>query len=211
MIIFDLDGTLADTLPDVAAAINAARKEMNRPPLSPDQIRKAIGPGKDDFLRAVFPDTERPDEGLFLNLFRSHYWDHCLDNTALFPGMDTVLESLDCPLAVASNKPRRFIEKILEGLNIIGKFQTRLSADDVEEAKPHPEMILRILRIHGVNPERSLMVGDTDKDILAGQRAGTQVCAVRYGYGSLEMIRLLEPDYLIETPMDLLKTASVSN
>jgi len=205
-IIFDLDGTLADTAPDVLAGVNRALDKMGARPITLDQVKRAIGPGKEEFIRMVFPDTGKHDVKTFLTTFREIYWDHCLDQTKLFVGMDRVLEKLkDRTLGVASNKPRSFTEKILEGLGIRNLFDEVVGPEDVTHTKPHPEMIVRILERVGGKPSRTLFVGDTDKDMLAGRGAGVRVCGVRYGYGILEEIELQRPDFLVDLPLELLE------
>jgi phosphoglycolate phosphatase len=205
-ILFDLDGTLADTLPDVANCVNRALEEMDHPPLSMEQVRKAVGPGKDEFIRAIFPDIENPDGKTFLTKFRKVYWDHCLDKTRLFPGMDDVLSRLkDRNLGVASNKPKVYSERILDGLGVRDCFADVLGPEDVVHAKPHPEMIIKFLNRIGGKPSKTVLIGDTDKDILAGRGAGVGVCGVSYGYGEIEKIEQLNPDFLIDTPKELLE------
>ena len=208
-VVFDLDGTLADTMPDVAYGVNHALREMGFPHISFEQVKKAIGPGRDEFIRAIFPGEKNPDTKTFLSIFREIYWDHCLEKTRLFSGMkDVLLDLRNLNLGVASNKPRIFTEKILDGLGIRSYFNEVMGPEDVTYAKPHPEMIIKIMeRVEG-EPSRTLFVGDTDKDILAGQNAGVGVCGVRYGYGEVEDIELLKPDYLIRIPAELVEVVN---
>jgi len=205
-IVFDLDGTLADTMPDVAYGVNQALGRMGFPPISFEQVKKAIGPGRDEFIKTIFPGEVNPDAKTFLSIFREIYWEHCLENTKLFEGMGGVLSDFrNLNLGVASNKPKIFTEKILDGLGIRPIFNEVMGPEDVTHAKPHPEMIIKIMeRVEG-EPSRTLFIGDTDKDILAGQKAGVGVCGVRYGYGAVEDIEQLKPDYLIRFPAELVE------
>ena len=204
-VIFDLDGTLADTLQDVGNAINESLRHLGFPPLSIEQIRKAIGPGKDTFIQRIFPDVENPDYSSFIRYFREVYWDHCLDRTRLFDGIISVLERLkDCGLGVASNKPRRFSEKILQGLGVRDRFQTVLGPEDVKHSKPHPEMVTKAIEVLGGRPSKTLFVGDTDHDMLAGRDAGVRICAVRYGYGEWESLRRQKPDFIANSPAEVI-------
>ncbi len=205
-IIFDLDGTLADTAPDVLRAVNRALEKMGVQPISFDQVKRAIGPGKEEFLRTVFPEAGEHGLRMFLTTFREIYWEHCLDRTKLFPEMNTVLERVkDRTLGVATNKPKAFTEKILGGLGVRDLFGEVVGPEDVTHTKPHPEMIVRILERLGGNPSRTVLVGDTDKDVLAGRGAGVRVCGVRYGYGTAEEIALQKPDFLVDVPLELLE------
>jgi phosphoglycolate phosphatase len=203
--VFDLDGTLVDTLPDVAFGVNKALEQMGHSPLSLEQVKKAVGPGKDEFIRAIFPGVQNPEGKMFLSLFREIYWEHCLDETRLFSGMGNVLIRLENrKLGVASNKPRTYTEKILEGLGIRSRFDDVLGPEDVVHAKPHPEMIIKLMeRVDGI-PSQTLLVGDTDMDILAGRGAGIGVCGVRYGYGRVADMERLYPDFFIDSPEELL-------
>lgn len=204
-VIFDLDGTLADTAPDVLEGVNHALDRLGFPPISLERVKQAIGPGREAFVQAVFPDGADPDMEAFIDTFRGHYWDHCLDRTTLFPGMEAVLLALeDRTLAVASNKPRRFTEKILEGLGIRKRFDDVVGPEDVARPKPCPDMILKILDGVGDEPARVLFVGDTDKDMVAGRGAGVTLCGVRYGYGVSEDLERENPDFLVDRPLELL-------
>ena len=205
-IIFDLDGTLADTIHDVASGVNEALLRMDFPSISLEQVKKAVGPGKDEFIRMIFPNVENPDTKSFLSIFREIYWDHCLDQTSLFEGMDDVLTLLrGRKLGVASNKPKAFSEKILKGLGVRNLFEEVMGPEDVIHAKPHPEMIFKFIERVGGKPAKTLLIGDTDKDMLAGRGAGVGVCGVRYGYGRIEDIERQNPDFMIESPVEILE------
>jgi HAD superfamily hydrolase (TIGR01549 family) len=179
---------------------------MGFPPISLEQVKKAVGPGKDEFIRMIFPDVKNPDTKKFLSIFREIYWDHCLDQTSFFDGMDGVLARLqDRKLGVASNKPKAFSERILEGLGVRYLFEEVMGPEDVVHAKPHPEMIVKLLELVGGQPANTLLIGDTDMDMLAGRGAGVGVCGVRYGYGRVEDIERQNPDFMIESPAELLE------
>ena len=205
-IIFDLDGTLANTLPDVRNNINRALEEMGQSVLSEEQTRSAIGPGSEQFLDAVLPESDNLKKQEFLSRFRNHYWNHCLDLTRLFPGMDAVIQSLsDYHLAVATNKPRKTSEKILDGLGVRNAFDTIVGPEDVRHVKPHPEMIINIITRLDGTPSQTLFIGDTDKDMLAGRGAGVALCGAEYGYGDKDALKKQNPDYMIREPKDLLE------
>lgn len=205
-IIFDLDGTLMDTAQDVLKAINHALRLLGRDPADLDQVKRAIGPDKDTFLDAVLPGASSESMDRFISLFREFYWDHCLDQTRLFPGMERVLEGLEGKiLAVATNKPRKYSVKILEGRHILDRFQCVVGPEDVNHPKPHPEMIVTIMKFVKASPARTLIVGDTEQDMRAGRGAGVGLCCVRYGYGNLDRILQINPEYCIERPEEILE------
>jgi phosphoglycolate phosphatase len=204
-IIFDLDGTLVDTAPDVREGINGALEKMGLLPISMDRAKRAIGPGRDEFFRVIFQDVENPDVDTFIARFREIYWDHCLDRTKFFPGMDDVLNRLDGrTLVVASNKPKVFTEKILKGLGIRDRFAHVLGPEDVAHPKPHPEMVVKALSLAGGKPSKAMMVGDTANDLKAGRGAGVGLCGARYGYGNTEDLERMRPDFLIDFPLELM-------
>ena len=204
-VIFDLDGTLADTAVDVQNGVNHALDEMGYSPLPINQVMQAIGPGKEEFVKIIFPEEDNPDMKSFLEIFRQNYWDHCLDQTKLFPGIYEVIKEINGrKLAVASNKPKKYTEKILDGLGIKSFFNRVVGPEDVKRPKPYPDMILKVLELIGSSHQNTLFVGDTDKDMRAGKDAGVKLCGVRYGYGSSEDIVRLNPDYMIDCPEELL-------
>ena len=112
-ILFDLDGTLADTLQDVGDAINHALYRMGRPAMPPERIRRAVGPGREAFIQQVFPGVKNPDYEAFIGLFRAFYWDHCLDRTRLFEGMGEIR-------SIRVNRPVRAGDVILHNFLGIG-------------------------------------------------------------------------------------------
>jgi len=203
-LIFDLDGTLVHTFPDVAIAVNAGRARMDCAPLSDREIEKAIGPGKQAFLDALLPGASSADQSIFLGHFRDHYTAHCLDNTRLYNGIEAVLDSAEgCRLAVATNKPRATSTKILDGLGVLHRFELLLGPDDVAQAKPHPEMIQKILSRFSVAPESAVMIGDTANDMRAGSAAGTATAAAFWGYGHRDELKTHQPDFPLEAPVDI--------
>jgi len=205
MVVFDLDGTIADTFPDVSQSINHAVEKMGIEPLGNDALKKAIGPGGDEFIRAVLPEERLHEKHEFLSHFRAFYDQHCLDMTRPFPGIPGVLSSLSsCRLAVATNKPARHARMILEGLNLLGYFSALCTPDNGVSAKPDPEMIVAVMERFGTEPGRTLLVGDTERDIRAGREAGAAVCGVTYGYGKSQRLENLYPDFLIDSPVKLL-------
>jgi len=204
-LIFDLDGTLADTLSDLHNAINEALRQIDRPEVSRQYTQKAVGPGKAAFLKAVLPEGDDNIEVQFLECFRKIYWDNCLKETSLYPGIDRVLNRFsDRKLAVATNKPRHFSEKILSGLGVLSFFQLIVGPDDVTHAKPHPEMLFKILNNTDSQPSSTLFIGDTVEDMKAGKSAGLKFCRAPYGYGSRFHLEEIQPECSIFRPVDLM-------
>jgi 2-phosphoglycolate phosphatase len=206
ILIFDFDGTLMDTARDVYKSCNYALLKMNLKPVTFKQVKNAIGPGVPNFtLRNLGKENlHRVDE--FLSNFRAHYENHILDETTSFPGIDELLHSLDGQkLAVASNKPTRHVKNILKGLNLLSHFDLLVGPEDVSKSKPDPEMVHFIMNSFRGSTESTIIIGDTDNDILAGKAAGVATCAVTWGYGALYRLEELAPDYMISQPLELLQ------
>jgi len=204
-LIFDFDGTLVDTASDVITSINFALDKIGLNIISKVQVKKCIGPGKDEFLEAILGKDFEKYEEEFIVLFREYYWNHCLDTTTLYSGIDDILRKCkNKNISVASNKPRCFIEKILEGLSALDFFDVIIGAEDVLQVKPHPEMVEKIIEQTGSLRKDILIVGDTDNDIIAGHKAGVSTCGVSYGYGNKSLIEKHRPHFMIDKPLDLL-------
>lgn len=204
-IIFDLDGTLLDTVQDVHFCSNAALREMGLPPISLAQAKRSIGPGSDTFSRITLGEEHMHRFGEFIKIYRKYYRDKCIDKTRPFPGIIEVLQQLqDTNLLVATNKPLKYTNVILENLQLMHYFKSVLGPEDVAHPKPEPDMILLGLQRVGDIPERTLMVGDTDNDIAAARAANVISCAACWGYGDAESLKNAKPDFFSETPASLL-------
>lgn len=205
-LIFDLDGTLADTIEDVTRAINHAMKKMDLPEKTPDEIRFAIGPGQAEFMNYLFTKdvVDKIDSEQFISLFRDYYWKNSVVNTTLFPGIMDILDTFkEKHLTVASNKPKPFVLKILEELAVKDRFELIFCPEDVTSPKPHPEMIVKTMKHIGSSPQNTLMIGDTDKDIAAGRGAGVVTCGVAYGYGDNQKLMDQNPDHFIQSAIEI--------
>jgi len=204
-IIFDLDGTLADTAEDVRYCANITLREMGLSEINLEQAKRAIGPGPDNFARITLPLDRQDLYPEFIQRFRAYYAQHYLRQTRLFPGVPELLERLNGhKLVVATNKPLGFSRQILTGLGILQRFQLVIGPEEVTQLKPHPEMIEKAIERVGGTKEKTLMVGDTDNDVRSAKAAGVKICAVTYGYSPAEVLRQEKPDYMIDHPRQLL-------
>jgi len=204
LIIFDLDGTLLDTAPDVLTCANRALEQLNLPLLDLRTIKKAIGPGTDNFIRFTLGDQQHLVEE-FYRLFRECYREKCVDETRPYPGIVELLNRLDrVKLAIATNKPLVYTEHILERLDLTRHFDLVAGPELVKNVKPHPEMIFYTLQKLNVKPQHTILVGDTDNDILSARAAGIVSCAVGWGYMPLSDLKKLQPQYVVESPEELL-------
>ena len=207
LVLFDLDGTLADTAADVHNSMNLLRKEMGMPAISIAQAKKSIGPGPDLFVRCLTDYREELDLREMIRRFREIYFNNLLNTTQLFSGIHEVLKELfdrDISLMVVTNKPGRFARRIVEELDVAPYFDEVISADDVKRRKPAPEPIIKAMELAGISPDKTLMVGDTEYDIRSANNAGVDVCAAGFGYSPEETLRDLKPTYFVDHPLEIL-------
>ncbi len=199
LIIFDLDGTIADTVKDVQFSMNVLRTELDLPPLSLHDTKKCIGPGSGLFVKYITPDKKNIKHNL--KKFSQIYSQHLLEKTVLFPGIKTTIQRLyqaGRKLAVVTNEPGLESRFILKGLKIDHYFLTILGPEDVKNQKPARDSILMAIDMAGVNSTETWMVVDTEYDINAARAAHEYVCAVEYGYTSAKELKQLNPDFLVD-------------
>jgi phosphoglycolate phosphatase len=199
LIVFDLDGTLADTLPDLAAAANFACRRLGLPEHSPAAIRNMIGGGERKLIeRLVGPAAQDRVEDC-LKLYLDHYTRHNGELTRLYPGIPETLARLaGRNLAVLSNKLQRLTQQALEAIDLARFFVAIRGGGEGIPLKPAPDHLLALTADLGVRPARTLMVGDKPADIRAGQEAGACTAAVTYGYGDSDSLRAASPDFLLQ-------------
>ncbi len=199
LVIFDLDGTLADTGQDLANAVNYARFRLNLEPLEDRLIYSHVGRGTEYLIRSSLPEKCQHRFREAMGLFLERYENHLLDTTVLYP---YVKETLDYfrrkRRVVVSNKLHRLTLSVLRGLGIEVCFDAVLGGDSVPQKKPDPEPLNQILAAFGVSPAKALMIGDGGTDIEAGKRAGVYTCGVTYGLGKREELVRAKPDLLVD-------------
>jgi len=204
LLLFDLDGTLLDSAPDVHACINWTLEQMNLPPLTFEEAKRAIGPGADNFSRAVLRPADRHRLSEFMNIFRPVYRQGCMRLTRPFDGMVELLGELErVDKAVVTNKSLITTEAMVGGLGLKRFFRMLTGPECVEHIKPAPDMIQFCLQRLKCLPEEALVIGDTDNDVLAARAAGTHVCAAGWGYARQEELLALQPDFYARTPAEL--------
>jgi len=198
LIVFDLDGTLADSLPDLTAAANHACRRLGLPERQPTEVARMIGGGERKFMeRLAGPDHQDRVEEL-LAVYLDYYSAHAADLTRLYPEVQETLEQLrGKKLAVLSNKLQRLTKRVLEELGIAPLFNASLGGGAGLPLKPEATALKALMRELGARPERTLMVGDKPADISAARGAGVRVAAVTYGYGGLEALQAGKPDFLL--------------
>jgi phosphoglycolate phosphatase len=192
LVVFDLDGTLIDSRRDLANSINAMLTQLHRQPLPEEVIATYIGDGAGMLVRRALGDPD--DEHLVedgLNRFLAYYREHKLDYTYVYPGVFESLEALKThtdgtprAMAVLTNKPIVPSLAICEALDLSPYFFQIYGGNSFHTKKPDPEGLLALIREAGVLPEETLMVGDSDVDILTARRAGAWALGCRFGLSS---------------------------
>ncbi|HTF92026.1 MAG TPA: HAD-IA family hydrolase [Verrucomicrobiae bacterium] len=204
LVMFDLDGTLADTGHDLADAVNFTRAHFDRGALPDQAIYAHVGRGVEHLLKHALPEESRNHFEDVMRVFIDHYEDHLLDRTVLYPGAREILEYFrDKRRVLISNKIERLAVAVVRGLGVDDQFDTILGGDSAAEKKPHPALLNLVLRRFQIPPGRALMVGDGDTDIDAGKGAGVITCGVTYGLGNKDDLIAAKPDFLIENLFQL--------
>jgi phosphoglycolate phosphatase len=209
-IFFDLDGTLADTAPDLVAAANQLLLVRNLPPMQYELLRPRASAGARGLIRGAFGiDTDHPDFIPLRDEFFSNYEKALLVNSVIFDGVDHLLDQLDSaklPWGIVTNKSERFTNPLTELMGLRQRAVSTVSGDTTPHSKPHPEPILHAARLANIDPTKSVYVGDDIRDIVAGKAAGMKTIAAAYGYcGCEEPPEAWGADYLVRHPKELLE------
>lgn len=193
LVIFDLDGTLVDAYKAVASSINYMLAQIGRPPADNDTIKRSVGWGV-RHLVATFSGEENVDEAL--SIYRQHHARALKSGTTFLPGARELIKQLKAQgykLAIASNRPARFTHIILKHLKIHQAFDRVVCGDEVEHAKPAPDMLRQIIARFSLDPSEALYVGDMTVDVECGHAAGIKTAAVITGSSDREEIARLKP------------------
>ncbi|MDH5408679.1 MAG: HAD-IA family hydrolase [Gammaproteobacteria bacterium] len=208
-VLFDLDGTLADTAPDLAYALNILLAEEGRPAMPYELVRPAASHGSIAVIKVGF-GIQPEDEGFeelkqrFLDIYEKNLDVH----TCIFPGLEPVLdkiEQLGMNWGVVTNKPGWLTEPVLESLNLTQRAVCVVSGDTLPERKPHPAPLLHACNIAGSEAAQCLYIGDAERDIIAGQRAGMKTLVALFGYlGENDQPESWPADGMVSTPAEIL-------
>lgn len=207
MVMIDLDGTLIDTVPDLAAAADHMLAELGRPARDMGQYRAWIGNGVARLVkRALTGEMQaEPEAALFekaLAGFQAHYRAHVSDLSRPYPGVIEGLERLKAggfSLACITNKAEVFTLPLLKDLDLFGYFQLILSGDSLPRQKPDPLPLQHACRHFGISPDHGALVGDSSNDVQAARAAGMPVICVTYGYNHGHDIRDSRPDAVVDS------------
>lgn len=217
LIIFDLDGTLVDSVPDLAVAVDRMLAQLGRAPAGEARVRTWVGNGAAMLVRRALADSAEPArvaavtdaaQQQALALFQQIYRQENGRQTRLYPGVSEVLAVLaeqGIALAVVTNKPLQFTEPLLRQLGLAEFFQIVVGGDCLPQRKPHPLPLLHVCERLGVPPAQGLMVGDSRNDVDAAKAAGMVSAALTYGYNHGEPVTVSEPDWLLDDFRELLR------
>lgn len=209
LILYDLDGTLAETLQDIAAAVNHVRGRFSMPILPTPEIRRAVGQGMHELMAQCLKTTDsaRIEEGV--RWLRAYYGEHLLEHTRLYPGAREVLEYFQSRLqGVITNKPEDFSRRILDGLEVSRFFVEIIGGEAGYPHKPDPTGVLALMRRWEVAPHETLFVGDSLIDVETARRAEVGiVVALTHGFSEESELRLANPHFVLSGFNDLLMLA----
>ncbi|MEL0633056.1 phosphoglycolate phosphatase [Pseudoalteromonas carrageenovora] len=211
--LFDLDGTLVDSVYDLYIAINLTLSDLAFPIVSQSLVESWVGNGVETLvMRALSGDmqiSEHLDETLSnkaIILFYQHYEQQVGEYSVLYQHVETGLSALrGMPKALITNKARIFTEKLLDKLSLTSHFEVIVCGDDMAK-KPSPEPLLFACNKLNVEPSKAIMIGDSKSDILAAHAAKIDVIALNYGYNQGEKLSDFNPQYLCDNFLDIIPT-----
>lgn len=207
-VLFDLDGTFADTAPDLGYALNRMRADRGMPPLPIEAMRPVTSLGARGLLGVGFNIApEHPGYDSMRDEFLQLYEQNLCRSTSLFPGTPELIDAIearDLRWGIVTNKAERFARPLLEQLHFAHRAACIIGGDTTGKIKPHPEPLLAACRIIAIAPQSCVYVGDDRRDIEAGRAAGMKTVAVRYGYLNGSAPDSWEADAIIDRPLDLL-------
>lgn len=208
LVAFDLDGTVADTLADLAAAVNYALTRRGLKPYPVEAYRQFVGNGVDNLMKTVLKEHATPEAVAQMKAdFTAYYADHCLDYTKDYPGMADLLKSLDdrgFKTAVISNKPDRFVPGILQKLYPDHSFSPAWGQQPDIPRKPAPDALLKAIELCGVTKDETLYVGDSNVDVVFAHNAGVKVCGVSWGFRGAQELKEAGADVIVSDAEEIL-------
>lgn len=214
-VLFDLDGTLVDSAPDLAGAANDMRQARGLTAMPYESFRPLVGSGARGMVGAAF--GVGPDEPEFAPLrdeFLTRYERRMTQETTVFANiwpLLTALEALAIPWGIVTNKAMRFTDPLIRALRLHARAAVVVAGDSTPHAKPHPAPLIEAVRRIGVEPRHCAYVGDDLRDVQAGRSAGMTTVAVRWGYLGLgDLIEAWGADHIADSPADVLKRLAMT-
>ena len=208
-VLFDLDGTLLNTIPDLTDGVNGMRLEMGLPPLRQDIVSTYVGKGSEILVRRALQDRLQPDEPLDperlsqgMELFYQYYHTVNGDKTVIYEGVLDGLKAFrdqGVKMAVVTNKPEEFTEPLLVRTGLAAFFEHAVSGDTCSRKKPDPMPLQHACRLLNAHTHETLMIGDSQNDVQAARAADISVVAVPYGYNEGHGVQNLDADAIVST------------
>lgn len=207
---FDLDGTLLDTAPDLATAINIVLGARGQAPLSLEEIRPTIAKGTRSMVWGAFGiDPQHPDYEAIKNDLFTAYQDNLTKQTSYFDGMETVLNYLDdkhLPWGIVTNKPGWLATPLIEYFELNKRSRCLISGDTLAKKKPDPDPLFHACTLTGVSPTSSLYIGDSESDVQAAKAAGMLAMVAAYGYLEHDsQPHTWQADAMIDAPLEIIE------
>lgn len=211
MILIDVDGTLVDSVPDLAWCVDELMRRLGREPHGEAKVRNWVGNGVERLTRRALTgqlDGEPPEADFeqAYPIFLELYAENTSKRSVLFPGVREGLDYLhsrDYRLGCVTNKAARFTLPLLKDLGVHDDFEVIVSGDDLPKKKPDPLPLLHAAERLGISPAKALMIGDSRSDVIAARAAGFRILCMSYGYNHGENIRAYHPDAVIDSMDEL--------
>ncbi|MGH1460617.1 MAG: phosphoglycolate phosphatase [Neptuniibacter sp.] len=212
LVLFDLDGTLVDSVPDLAQAVDRMLDALGKAPVGADNVRNWVGNGASILVQRALSGQMNAEIVCPLEfeqayaLFLQFYGEKTAEKSQLYSGVEECLQSFKrrkIKMGLVTNKPIKFTHSMLEGFNLSDFFEVILGGDSLPQKKPSPEPLIEAMRYCSTEPSETLMVGDSKSDIGAARAAGCPVVCVPYGYNHGEDIANYAPDLIVESLSEL--------
>jgi phosphoglycolate phosphatase len=203
LVVFDLDGTLVDSREDISRAVNVGMVAVGGGRRPTSEITPHIGRPLTRIFHDLLPPELRDRSERASEVYREYFFEHCVEQSHLFPGVNDCLECLEgVSRAVATTKMTYMAERVVHKLGISRHFDLVQGSDGIPH-KPDPTVLVRVLDQLGKRADRAWVVGDTVHDIRAGKAVGMRICAVAYGFGDIRELEREAPDLLLDNLADL--------
>ena len=211
MILIDVDGTLVDSVPDLAYCVDRMMQQLGREPRGENRVRDWVGNGVERLVRRALVGAleGEPDDADFERaypLFMALYADNTSKRSFLYPGVREGLDKLKSAgyrLGCVTNKAGQFTEPLLKDLGVFDDFSIVISGDTLAKKKPDPAPLLHAAEYFGCDPAKAMMIGDSVSDVAAARAAGFQIICMSYGYNHGVDIREAKPDAVVDSMLEI--------
>ena len=206
--LFDLDGTLIDSGRDIAEATNYTLKKLGYSPLPYEEIIKHVGYGGRKLLEGVLGNDNPDLIEKAVQIFREYYFNNPARYTKPYEDVPYILETLkkqNKKIAVITNKYEDISKEILKKVGLYDFIDLLIGGDTLSEKKPSPTPVLHAIDRLNTDKKSSIMVGDSETDIISGKKAGTKTCLVLYGFGKKELAKSYNPDFIVNNFSEILR------